>query len=156
MKELELDTEKIHNLRYHVVLKTRDGRPIFSDDKLRQALDDGCKACAEDTEGCVTTEYQILLNEIHMVLENAPKYPVDLPIKTIKDVIDELMQQDFEGLLKKVYGKKCSIWAPGYYIATLGAKEEERLRKMHELWRKSPKQPRITLDEFFADVRRNS
>lgn len=154
-KELVLDTEKIHDLRYHVVLRTKDGRPLFSDDKLRQAVEDGCKASAEDTEGCVMTEYHVSSNELHMVLENAPRIPMNIHVDSIKDAIDKMIRESFEGLQKNTYGKECSVWAPGYHIATLGTKEEERLYQMHELWRKNPKQPHIAEDEFFTDIRRN-
>jgi len=74
--------------------------------------------------GCKITEYNIMIDHIHMVIIIPPKYAVSDVIKQIKGVTALSLRKKFDWL-KKVYWKEGVIWSPGYFVSTVGINEKE-------------------------------
>ena len=62
--------------------------------------------------GCYITEYNIMIDHIHMVMIIPPKYAVSDVIKKIKGVTSVNLRKKFDWL-KKVY------WSDGFFVNTV-------------------------------------
>ena len=77
--------------------------------------------------GCKKTEYNIMIDHIHMVMIIPPKYAVSDVIKQIKEVMSINLRKKFDWL-KKVYWKEGVVWSPGYFVSTVGIDEKEIIK----------------------------
>jgi putative transposase len=106
-----------YDLKYHLVWITKYRRSFLEGQlaaRLRQIL----------TEISLKYRFHIIAQEImpdhiHMLIEAPPKYPPATIAQLFKSISSKMMREEFLDVIKKYIWKDGTLWAQGYYIASV-------------------------------------
>jgi len=106
-----------YDLKYHLVWITKYRRSFLEGQmeiRLRQILTD------------ISSEYdfhiiaqEIMPDHIHMLIEAPPKYPPATIARIFKSISSRKMRQEFPDAIRQFIWKDGTLWAQGYYIASV-------------------------------------
>jgi putative transposase len=94
---------------------------------VREYLDKLFPKVMRSMPGCEIVSYHVQVDHIHMVMVIPPRYAVSDVIGRLKGRTASNLRKKF-GWLKKVYWNEDVVWAPGYFVSTVGVDEEKILR----------------------------
>ena len=109
-----------YNIKYHIVWITKYRRCLLTEEmgeRLKNIFSDIAKNYQLKI---VATE--VMPDHIHLLIETKPKYSPSYIIQRIKSISSRMLQEEFSDHIKKYIWKEGTLWARGYYIATLADK----------------------------------
>ena len=65
---------------------------------------------------------EVMPDHIHLLIEAPPKYSPSNLVKIIKSISSRKLREEFKDHIKKYIWKDNTLWAKGYYLATVADK----------------------------------
>ena len=118
----------IYDIKYHMVWKTKYGYEILKGRlalRARQIIKEICKI-----RGLKIVSGNIRSNHIHLLISCPSNLAPSKVIQYLKGKSSYLLQREFRELQKRYWGQH--LWARGYFCATVGAVNEDLIRKYVE------------------------
>ena len=118
----------VADIKYHFVWKTKYGYAVLKESlalRLRQVLRD---ICAE--KGIQIISGNVRPNHVHMLVSAPTDVAPSKIAQYLKGKSSYRLQREFRDLQKRYWGKH--LWARGYFCASVGAVDEETVRKYVE------------------------
>ncbi|MBT7616762.1 MAG: IS200/IS605 family transposase [Calditrichaeota bacterium] len=106
-----------YNLKYHIVWIPKYRRKFMVGafaERLKEVLHE-----ISGKYGFTIIAQEVMPDHIHLLLEAPPKYAPAKIVGILKGVSSKLMRQEFHEEIKKHIWKENTLWATGYYMATL-------------------------------------
>lgn len=128
MAEYHHGGHTVHDIKYHVVWVTKYRYGV-----LKGAV--GYRARDLIREICMAREVTIgrgslSPDHVHLLVSAPPKLAPSKMVQYIKGRSSRKLQQEFEELRKRYWGQH--LWARGYFCATVGAVDEETIKRYIE------------------------
>jgi putative transposase len=105
------------NLKYHLVWIPKYRRPILVN-KLAARLSQILLEIANDYEFKIIA-HEVMPDHVHVLVEAPTKYSPAQIAGYFKGISSKLLRRDFPDSIKSRIWKEGTLWARGYYIATL-------------------------------------
>jgi len=124
----EKGAHTVYDLKYHVVWKTKYGYGVLKGDvamRTRQILRE---ICSENELKIVSGN--VRANHVHMLVSGPTHMSVAQIVQYLKGKSSYRLQREFRELQKRYWGQH--LWARGYFCATVGAVNEEMIKKYIE------------------------
>ena len=118
----------VYDIKYHYVWKTKYGYGVLKGDvalRTRQILRE---VCAEN--GLVIVSGNVRANHVHILVSGPTNMSPAQIAQYLKGKSSHRLQREFRELQKKYWGQH--LWARGYFCATVGAVNEEMIKKYIE------------------------
>ncbi len=112
-----------YRTEYHVVWVTKYRRPILTP-RIKVYLDKLFQKILRTMPDCELVEYNIQIDHIHMVMIIPPKYAVKDVIGRLKGKTSSKLRKRYSSL-KAIYWADNIVWAPGYFVSTVGVAEDK-------------------------------
>jgi putative transposase len=109
-----------YNLKYHLVWITKYRR-AFLVGRLAERLCQMFTEIAHDY-GFRIIAQEVLPDHIHLLVEALPKYAPSKIVQIFKGISSRRMRQEFLDVIKQYIWKEGTLWAQGYYIASVADK----------------------------------
>ena len=117
-----------YDIKYHLIWITKYRHPVLRGDialRTRELI----------REICMSREVKIVSgalcpDHIHILVSSPPSLSPAKLVQYIKGRSSRKLQQEFPRLRKQYWGQH--LWARGYFCATVGAVDEETVRKYIE------------------------
>jgi putative transposase len=106
-----------YNLQYHLVWITKY-RCSFLVGKIATRLKQILAEIASNYHIKIIP-HEVMSDHIHMLIEAPPKYSPAMIAQIFKGVSSKQMRQEFLSTIKKYIWKEGTLWARGYYIASV-------------------------------------
>ncbi len=106
-----------YDLKYHLVWITKYRRSFLTGQleiRLKQILTE-----ISQHYGFQIIAQEIMPDHIHMLIEAPPKYPPATIAQIFKSISSRKMRDEFLHIIKKFIWKDGTLWAQGYYIASV-------------------------------------
>jgi putative transposase len=106
-----------YNIKYHIVWIPKYRREVLTEDiskRLKQILDD----IASQYKFTIIAS-EVMPDHIHLLIEAPPKYSPSNLVRIIKSISSRNLREEFKGHIKEYIWKENTLWAKGYYLATL-------------------------------------
>ena len=106
-----------YNLNYHIVWIPKYRRSFLSGEiaaRLKEVLHE----IAIDY-GFAIIALEVMPDHVHMLIEAPPKYAPSKIVGYLKGRSSRILRQEFPDVIKKYIWKENTLWARGYYIASL-------------------------------------
>jgi len=106
-----------YNLKYHIVWITKYRKCVLTEEmgeRLKSIFSD----IARDYKFKIIAS-EVMPEHIHLLIETPPKYSPSYIIQSIKSISSKKLRIEFANHIKKYIWKDGTLWARGYYIATL-------------------------------------
>lgn len=107
-----------YNLKYHLIWIPKYRRSLLVG-KLAQRLHQLLHEIA-DQYGFLIIADEIMPDHVHMLIEAPPKYSPSQIVGILKGVSSKKMREEFLHIIRRHIWKSNTLWARGYYIATVG------------------------------------
>ena len=118
----------VYDIKYHFVWITKYRYKVLQGGvavRLRELLRQGCEA-----KGLEIIRGSISKDHVHMLLScPATMAPSDI-MRYLKGRSSHMLQEEFPEIKKKYWGQ--NMWARGYFCGTVGAVDEETIKKYVE------------------------
>jgi putative transposase len=98
----------------------------------------------EQLPGCEILKLNIQPDHIHMVIIIPPKYSVSSVVGKMKGMTSSKLRKKFDWLNKR-YWRENVVWSPGYFVSTIGIKEEKILKYVEYQERQDSGQAKLEL-----------
>lgn len=118
----------VYDIKYHVVWKTKYSYRVLKGTlalRTRQIIRDICKA-----RGLKIVSGNIRANHIHLLISCPSNLAPSKIVQYLKGKSSYLLQREFKDLQKRYWGQH--LWARGYFCATVGAVNEDLIKKYVE------------------------
>lgn len=115
----------VHDIKYHIVWKTKYSYGVLKGDislRTRQIIRE---ICAENDINIVSGN--VRSNHVHLLLSAPPDVSPSKIAQYLKGKSSYRLQKEFKELQKRYWGQH--LWARGYFCSTVGAVNEEMVRK---------------------------
>jgi len=109
-----------YNLKYHLVWITKYRR-AFLVGKLAERLSQLFAEIAYDY-GFLIIAHEVMPDHVHLLVETPPKYAPSKIVQIFKGISSRRMRQEFLDTIKRYVWKEGTLWARGYYIASVADK----------------------------------
>ena len=106
-----------YNLQYHLVWITKY-RHSFLVGKLASRLKEILTEIGRNYHIKIISQ-EVMPDHIHMLVEAPPKYAPAMIAQIFKGISSKQMRQEFLSIIKKYIWKESTLWARGYYIASV-------------------------------------
>ena len=121
-------SHSVHDIKYHIVWVTKYRYHV-----LRGAI--GHRARDLIREICMSREVTIVRgsvspDHVHLLVGAPPKLAPAKIVQYVKGRSSRKLQEEFEELRKRYWGQH--LWARGYFCATVGAVDEETIKRYIE------------------------
>ena len=121
-------SHSVHDIKYHIVWVTKYRYQV-----LRGAI--GHRARDLIREICMSREVTIVRgsvspDHVHLLVGAPPKLAPAKIVQYVKGRSSRKLQEEFEELRKRYWGQH--LWARGYFCATVGAVDEETIKRYIE------------------------
>jgi putative transposase len=116
----------VYQTEYHVVWIPKYRRRILKSG-VREYLSKLFPNILKKMPGCEIIEKNVQVDHIHMVMIIPPRYAVSAVIGQIKQSTASQLRKKFKWL-EKAYWKEQIVWSSGYYVSTIGLKEESIIK----------------------------
>lgn len=113
-----------HRLRYHLVFLPKYRKRVLEGKvatRLEELLRQACAVNRWSLE-----ELAIQPDHVHLLVQVQPKYSVSNVMRILKGGSSRLLRSEFPELAEFLWGK--SLWADGYFAATVGVVEGSVIR----------------------------
>lgn len=105
------------NLKYHVVWIPKYRRRILVD-RLAVRLSQILFQIAKDY-GLTIIAHEVMPDHVHVLVEAPTKYSPAQIVGYFKGISSRMLRQDFPNQIKRCIWKEGTLWARGYYIASV-------------------------------------
>lgn len=140
MKQPSVNHKENTELMYYIVWETKK-HTLILEGKVKKELDDMLLYFSEDMEGCEIVNHWVSLHHVHLVLIIPADQSVEHVINAFKQVSNLALESRFPSLMEDAYGKDSYAWSSGYYVATLGFEEANKLESLRKQWLKESQKP---------------
>jgi len=123
--EIRLSGHSAYRTEYHIVWVSKYRRRILNPG-LRGDLRKLFPKVLRSLLGCEIIEYNIQIDQIHMMVIIPPSYKVSEVVGRIKSQTASKLRKKFSWQ-SKVYWEENIVWSPGYFISTIGLDEKSIL-----------------------------
>lgn len=132
MKDTERFTynrTSVYNLNYHIIWRTKYRNQVIQPD-IRERLIEILHDVAEDN-GFTITHVEVGLDDhVHLMVSAPPKLSVTNIVRWLKGTSARLLFQEFSELEKAYWKKKDRhLWAPSYFVESIGTTNEQAVAK---------------------------
>lgn len=106
-----------YNLKYHIVWIPKYRRDLLTGkiaERLKQIL-----AQIAKEYGFHIIALEVMPDHVHLLLEAPPKYAPSTIVGYLKGLSSKRLREEFLSEIRKYIWKENTLWATGYYIATL-------------------------------------
>jgi putative transposase len=106
-----------YNLKYHIVWIPKYRRGLLSGkiaERLKQIL-----AQIAKKYGFYIIALEVMPDHVHLLIEAPPKYAPSVIVGYLKGISSKMLREEFFSEIRKYIWKENTLWARGYYIATL-------------------------------------
>jgi putative transposase len=128
MAEYRHNAHATFDLKYHVIWITKYRYKVLKGriaERARDLIRQTCQA-----RGVVIVRGAVSPDHIHMLLSAPPQLSPANLVQYIKGRSSRRLQAEFPELRKRYWGQH--LWARGYFCATVGAVDEETIRRYIE------------------------
>ena len=118
----------IYDIKYHLVWITKYRYPVLRGDialRARELIREICMARETMIVGG-----SLCPDHVHILVSCPPSLSPSKLVQYIKGRSSRKLQEEFPSLRKRYWGQH--LWARGYYCATVGAVDEETIKKYIE------------------------
>jgi len=118
----------IHDIKYHIVWKTKYGYTVLRRNialRARQIIREIC-----EERGLKIVSGNIRANHIHLLLSCPTDLAPSKIVQYLKGKSSYRLQREFKELQKRYWGQH--LWGRGYFCATVGAVSEELIKQYVE------------------------
>ena len=136
----------VYDCRYHIVWITKYRRPVLNQQiqkRLTELLQQFCKELY-----IKVIKIGIEEDHVHMYVAIPVVQPIPMVIQKLKGKASFQLRKEFSAELKKAYWNGKSLWAVGYFIATVGEVTHELIKNYVE------KQGQVDIDSECIELRR--
>jgi putative transposase len=106
-----------YDLKYHLVWIPKYRRSLLTGD-LASRLKEILHEVADEYQFRIIA-VEVMPDHIHLLLEAPPKYSPSAIAGIIKGISSRRMRAEFLGIISKHVSKENTLWARGYYIASV-------------------------------------
>jgi len=128
MVEYRHSSHAVYDIKYHVIWVTKYRYKVMRGrvaERTRDLIRQICRA-----RDVVIVRGAISADHIHMLLSVPPQLAPAKVVQFIKGRSSRLLQEEFPELRKRYWGQH--LWARGYFCATVGAVDEETIKRYIE------------------------
>ena len=128
MAEYHHAGHSLHDLKYHLVWITKYRFPVLKGDvalRCRDLIREICQAReVRIVRGAVSADH------LHLLVSAPPQIAPSKLVQYLKGRSSRKLQEEFPSLRKRYWGQH--LWARGYFCATVGAVDEETIKRYIE------------------------
>ena len=128
MAEYRHSAHAVYDLKYHVIWITKYRYKILRGRVAERARDLIRQIC--QAREVVIVRGAVSPDHIHMLLSAPPQLSPSKLVQYIKGRSSRRLQEEFPELRKRYWGQH--VWARGYFCASVGAVDEETIRRYIE------------------------
>lgn len=118
----------IHDIKYHIVWKTKYGYGVLEGNialRARQIIREVC-----ERRGLKIVSGNIRSNHVHLLISCPTDMSPSKIVQYLKGASSHRLQREFRELQKRYWGQH--LWGRGYFCATVGAVNEELIKQYVE------------------------
>ena len=118
----------VYDIKYHMIWVTKYRYQMLRGEiakRLRVLIKQGCEA-----RNIQILEGSIGKDHVHLLMSSPPSLAPSKIAQYLKGRSSRLLQEEFAELKKRYWGQH--LWARGYFCATVGAVDEETIRRYIE------------------------
>jgi len=128
MVEYRTSAHAVFDIKYHFVWITKYRYKILRGRVAERARDLLRQICA--ARGVVIVRGAVSPDHIHMLVSAPPELAASKLVQYLKGRSSRRLQDEFPDLRKRYWGQ--NLWARGYFVASVGAVDEETIKKYIE------------------------
>ena len=128
MAEYRHSAHAVYDLKYHLIWVTKYRYKVLRGRVAERARDLMRQIC--ESRDVVIIKGAISQDHVHMLVSAPPQLSVAKLAQYIKGRSSRRLQDEFEELRKRYWGQH--LWARGYFCATVGAVDEETIKRYIE------------------------
>jgi putative transposase len=106
-----------YNLKYHIVWIPKYRRDLLTG-KIAERLKQILAQIAKEYRFHIIA-LEVMPDHVHLLLEAPPKYAPSTIVGYLKGISSKRLREEFLSEIRKYIWKENTLWATGYYIATL-------------------------------------
>ena len=128
MAEYRHGAHAVYDIKYHLIWITKYRYKVLRGRVAERARDVIRQIC--EAREVVIIRGAVSPDHIHMLVSAPPQLAPSKLVQYIKGRSSRRLQEEFEDLRKRYWGQH--LWARGYFCATVGAVDEETIKKYIE------------------------
>ena len=128
MVEYRVSGHAVWDIKYHLIWVTKYRYKVLRGEIAERARDVIRQIC--HAREVTILRGSISPDHVHMLVSSPPQLSPSKLAQYIKGRSSHLLQREFPSLRKRYWGQH--LWARGYFCATVGAVDEETIRKYIE------------------------
>jgi len=128
MVEYRHSAHAVYDIKYHVIWVTKYRYKVMRGRVAERARELTRQICA--ARDLAIVRGAISPDHVHMLLSAPPDLAPAKVVQYIKGRSSRLLQEEFAELRKRYWGQH--LWARGYFCATVGAVDEELIKRYIE------------------------
>ena len=128
MTEYRVSGHAVWDIKYHLIWVTKYRYKVLRGEIAERARDVIRQIC--HAREVTILRGAISPDHVHMLVSSPPQLSPSKLAQYIKGRSSHLLQREFPSLRKRYWGQH--LWARGYFCATVGAVDEETIRKYIE------------------------
>ena len=128
MAEYRHSAHAVYDIKYHVIWITKYRYRVLRGRVAERARDLIRQIC--EAREVVVVRGAVSPDHIHILVSAPPHLAPSKLVQYIKGRSSRRLQEEFEELRKRYWGQH--LWARGYFCATVGAVDEETIKKYIE------------------------
>ena len=128
MTEYRKSAHAVYDIKYHVIWITKYRYKVLRGRVAERARDLIRQICA--SRGVVIIRGAVSPDHIHILVSAPPELSASKLVQYVKGRSSRRLQDEFEELRKRYWGQH--LWARGYFCATVGAVDEETIKRYIE------------------------
>ena len=128
MAEYRVSGHAVWDIKYHLIWVTKYRYKVLRGEIAERARDVIRQIC--HAREVTILRGAISPDHVHMLVSSPPQLSPSKLAQYIKGRSSHLLQREFPSLRKRYWGQH--LWARGYFCATVGAVDEETIRKYIE------------------------
>ena len=128
MAEYRHSAHAVYDIKYHIIWITKYRYKVLRGRVAERARDLIRQIC--EAREVVVIRGAVSPDHIHMLVSAPPQLAPSKLVQYMKGRSSRRLQDEFEELRKRYWGQY--LWARGYFCATVGAVDEETIKKYIE------------------------
>ena len=128
MAEYRHSAHAVYDIKYHIIWITKYRYKVLRGRVSERARDLIRQIC--EAREVVVIRGAVSPDHIHMLVSAPPRLAPSKLVQYIKGRSSRRLQDEFEELRKRYWGQH--LWARGYFCATVGAVDQETIKKYIE------------------------
>jgi putative transposase len=128
MTEYRTGAHAVYDIKYHLIWITKDRYRVLRGRVAERARDLIRQIC--QSRDIVIVRGAVSPDHIHLLVSAPPNLSPAKLVQSIKGRSSRRLQDEFEEVRKRYWGQH--LWARGYFCATVGAVDEDTIRRYLE------------------------